>query len=153
FNFGDFWQSWQFWQSLSPGNPLQIVSRCPAYNLMVAKLTFVVGKGGVGKTTVSCGLALHLAARHPRQSILLMSTDPAHSLADVLELKAKAVQQRVPGVHGQLSLWQIDSEREFGRFLARNREGVLDIVESGTFFSKGEIAPLLDTTLPGMAEV
>jgi len=126
---------------------------CSAYNLPVAKLTFVVGKGGVGKTTVSCGLALHLAAQHPRQSILLMSTDPAHSLADMLELKAKAGRQRLKGARGRLSLWQIDSEREFGRFLAQNREGVLDIVESGTFFSKEEIAPLLDTTLPGMAEV
>lgn len=124
-----------------------------AYNLIVAKLTFVVGKGGVGKTTVSCGLALHLAARHPRQSILLMSTDPAHSLADMLELRATTGQQRVRGVRGRLSLWQIDSEREFGRFLEQNREGVLRIVEGGTFFSKEEIAPLLDTTLPGMAEV
>ena len=61
-----------------------------AYNHPVAKLTFVVGKGGVGKTTVSCALALHLAARHPRQSTLLMSTDPAHSLADMLEIKDKA---------------------------------------------------------------
>jgi arsenite/tail-anchored protein-transporting ATPase len=119
----------------------------------VAKLTFVVGKGGVGKTTVSCGLALHLAARHPRQSILLMSTDPAHSLADMLNLKAKAGRQRVAGARGRLLLWEIDSQKEFGGFLEENREGVLNIVEGGTFFSKKEIAPLLDTTLPGMAEV
>jgi arsenite-transporting ATPase len=119
----------------------------------VAKLTFVVGKGGVGKTTVSCGLALHLAARFPRQSTLLMSTDPAHSLADMLELKAGTSPRRVAGVKGRLSLWQIDSRREFEKFLAENREGILGIVENGTFFTREEIAPLLDTTLPGMAEV
>ncbi|HMC29849.1 MAG TPA: TRC40/GET3/ArsA family transport-energizing ATPase, partial [Candidatus Angelobacter sp.] len=119
----------------------------------MARLTFVVGKGGVGKTTVSCALTLHLSAQNPRKSVLLMSTDPAHSLADMLEIKAKTGQHRVTGVKGKLSFWQIDSQREFEKFLSENREGILKIVESGTFFSKEEIAPLLDTTLPGMAEV
>jgi arsenite-transporting ATPase len=119
----------------------------------VAKLTFVVGKGGVGKTTVSCALALHLAARHPRQSTLLMSTDPAHSLADMLEVKDKAGPHRLAGAKGKVSVWQIDSDREFKKFLESNREGILKIVENGTFFNREEIAPLLDTTLPGMAEV
>jgi arsenite/tail-anchored protein-transporting ATPase len=119
----------------------------------VAKLTFVVGKGGVGKTTVSCALALHLAARHPRQSTLLMSTDPAHSLADMLEIKDKAGPHRLAGTKGKVSIWQIDSDREFKKFLEGNREGILKIVENGTFFNREEIAPLLDTTLPGMSEV
>ncbi|MGC2745821.1 MAG: ArsA family ATPase [Candidatus Angelobacter sp.] len=122
----------------------------------MAKLTFVVGKGGVGKTTVSCALALHLAARHPRQSTLLMSTDPAHSLADMLELKGQRLStnaQRLPGIKGKVSIWQIDSDREFKNFLEGNREGILNIVENGTFFNRKEIAPLLDTTLPGMSEV
>jgi arsenite/tail-anchored protein-transporting ATPase len=119
----------------------------------VARLTFVVGKGGVGKTTVSCALALHLAARHPRQSTLLMSTDPAHSLADMLEIKDKAGPHGLTGIKGKVSVWQIDSDREFKKFLEGNREGVLNIVENGTFFNREEIAPLLDTTLPGMSEV
>jgi arsenite-transporting ATPase len=119
----------------------------------VAKLTFVVGKGGVGKTTVSCALALHLAARHPRQSTLLMSTDPAHSLADMLEIKDKTGPHRLAGIKGKVSVWQIDSDREFKKFLEGNREGILNIVENGTFFNREEIAPLLDTTLPGMSEV
>lgn len=119
----------------------------------MAKLTFVVGKGGVGKTTVACALALHLAARGPRQSTLLMSTDPAHSLADMLEIKAGAGPHELANVKGKLFLWQIDSQREFEKFLSENREGILNIVENGTFFSQEEIAPLLDTTLPGMAEV
>ncbi len=82
-----------------------------------------------------------------------MSTDPAHSLADMLELKAKPGQQRVVGAKGRLAIWEIDSQREFGKFLAENRDGILKIVENGTFFSREEIAPLLDTTLPGMAEM
>jgi len=119
----------------------------------VTRLTFVVGKGGVGKTTVSCALALHLAVRNPRQSILLMSTDPAHSLADILQIKAQPVPHKLKGIKGKLSIWQVDSESEFQKFLADNREGILNIIENGTFFNREEIAPLLDTTLPGMAEV
>ena len=49
--------------------------------------TFFIGKGGVGKTTVSSAYALHRAAKQPRRRILFLSTDPAHSLADVLQVK------------------------------------------------------------------
>ena len=119
----------------------------------MARLTFIVGKGGVGKTTVSCAYALHLAARKPRESVLLMSTDPAHSLADILQIKLNSTPKRIKDSKGKLFAWQIDADKEFQKFLSGNREAILKIVESGTFFSKEEIAPLLDTTLPGMAEV
>ena len=119
----------------------------------MAKLTFVAGKGGVGKTTVSCAYALHLAAHKPRESILLMSTDPAHSLADILQIKLNSTPKRIKDSKGKLFAWQIDADKEFRKFLSGNRDAILNIVESGTFFSKEEIAPLLDTTLPGMAEV
>jgi arsenite-transporting ATPase len=119
---------------------------------MAPRLTFVVGKGGVGKTTVSCAHALHLAARKPRESVLLISTDPAQSLADVLQIPLPSAPRRIAG-KGKLLAWQIDAEKEFRKFLAGNRSAILDIVESGTLFSKDEIAPLLDTTLPGMAEM
>src|SRR5438270_4232079 len=86
------------------------------------RLTFVIGKGGVGKTTVSCAYALHQAARNPRESVLLMSTDPAHSLSDMLQVSLKSAPRRITGAKGRLSAWQIDSDREFKKFLAGNRE-------------------------------
>ena len=50
-----------------------------------ARLLFFGGKGGVGKTTVAAAAALRLARSDPSRRILLLSTDPAHSLGDVLD--------------------------------------------------------------------
>src|SRR5207245_7538688 len=45
---------------------------------------FVGGKGGVGKTT--CAAARAVAAADSGRRVLIVSTDPAHSLLDVLNL-------------------------------------------------------------------
>jgi arsenite-transporting ATPase len=46
------------------------------------RIVLFTGKGGVGKTTVACATALQVAAAG--RKTLIMSTDPAHSLADAL---------------------------------------------------------------------
>lgn len=116
------------------------------------RFTFVIGKGGVGKTTVASALALYSAAKHPRAKTLLLSTDPAHSLADVLGTKLSDRPAKLR-VRGTVYARQLDAASAVAEFLAAQREGILHILESGSLFTREELEPLLDSALPGMAEV
>jgi arsenite/tail-anchored protein-transporting ATPase len=52
---------------------------------MTKRILLFTGKGGVGKTTCAAATALEAARRGHRT--LVMSSDPAHSLADALDLR------------------------------------------------------------------
>lgn len=53
--------------------------------LKTQPIIFIGGKGGVGKTTTAAALASYYASQ--QQKTLIVSTDPAHSLGDVLETR------------------------------------------------------------------
>ena len=118
------------------------------------RLHFFIGKGGVGKTTVSAAYAVQAAARNKKQSFLLLSTDPAHSLSDIFEqsLGSQPARVRLPSA-AKLHVWQVDAEQQFRKFLKANKQEMVSILERGSIFTRRDIEPLLDSTLPGMAEI
>jgi arsenite-transporting ATPase len=66
------------------------------------KNLFFTGKGGVGKTTTSAATAIVLA--DSGKQVLLVSTDPASNLDEVLGLALSAEPAAVPGVAGLFAL-------------------------------------------------
>jgi len=92
--------------------------------------------------------------RHRNRSILLLSTDPAHSLSDILgEPFADEPQKLRLAPKARLHVWQVNAEKQFRAFLGRHKEKLLSILETASIFSREDIEPLLETTLPGMAEM
>ncbi|BAE50637.1 arsenical pump-driving ATPase [Paramagnetospirillum magneticum] len=71
------------------------------------RILFFTGKGGVGKTSLSCATGLALAEAGRR--VLIVSTDPASNLDEVLGATLSQVPTAIPGAPGLFAL-NIDPE-------------------------------------------
>ena len=71
------------------------------------RFLFFTGKGGVGKTSLSCAAAIRLA-RHGRR-VLVVSTDPASNIGQVFDQPIGNTITPVAGVPG-LSALEIDPQ-------------------------------------------
>src|SRR5688500_12765660 len=87
--------------------------------------TLVGGKGGVGKTTCATALAIRSAARG--HSTLLLSTDPAGTLGDMVGVPLGGQPTPVPDRPG-LSAMQLDASAAREAFLARWRATLVTIL-------------------------
>lgn len=74
------------------------------------KFLWFSGKGGTGKTTISASTALQLADRG--HMVLLISTDPAHSLSDSLDMDIDGM----TSVTTNLNALELDPEEEVETF-------------------------------------
>ncbi|MFA6313916.1 MAG: arsenical pump-driving ATPase [Sterolibacterium sp.] len=86
---------------------------------------FFTGKGGVGKTSLSCAVGLALAAAGKR--VLIVSTDPASNLDEVLGVGLCALPTAVPDAAGLFAL-NIDPEaaaREYRERMVAPYRGIL----------------------------
>jgi arsenite-transporting ATPase len=102
------------------------------------------GKGGVGKTTCATAAALALAQHLPESSLLLVSTDPAHSLRDSLG-------DMLPP--GNLKVSELDAEECLLTFKKTHNDKLREIASRGTFLADEEINRFLDLSLPGLDEL
>jgi arsenite/tail-anchored protein-transporting ATPase len=108
------------------------------------KLLFFGGKGGVGKTTLACATALRLATGRPDQTFLLVSTDPAHSICDVLIGVARIK---------NLVIHEMNPEAALHAFKLKHEKDFQQIAERGTFLDQDDVNNVLNLSLPGMDEL
>lgn len=122
---------------------------------MNARYLFFGGKGGVGKTTAASATALFLLQNAKRNdSILLFSTDPAHSLSDSLEVKIGNRLVAVKAFRGaRLFAYEMDATLALERFRSAHGEVLAEIAERGTLLDEEDIKQLLNLSLPGLDEV
>jgi arsenite/tail-anchored protein-transporting ATPase len=135
------------------------------------RLILFGGKGGVGKTTMAAAAAVQLArSYHNYKKVLVISTDPAHSLGDSfgIELGDKVTPIQWSVVSGQWSVTtdqnlqssipnlyarELDAARLLNDFKQRNDAVIKKLADRGTYFEQQDIAEFFDLSLPGMDEV
>lgn len=121
-----------------------------------SRFTFFAGKGGVGKTT--CAAARVVASAIGGRQVLVVSTDPAHSLGNALGARLSSRPQRVRltgrvGLSGTLHAAEIDAHRAFARWLDTHQQALGDIVEHGTWLDREDVDALLGLSIPGIDEL
>ena len=102
------------------------------------------GKGGVGKTTSAAATAVALARLHPDESVVLVSTDPAHSVKDAVDGADLPPNLRVE---------ELDADSEHRAFMEAHAGALHEIASRGTFLDDTDIERFLDLSIPGVDEL
>lgn len=126
------------------------------------KLILLGGKGGVGKTTCATSTALYLAKDH---KTLLISTDPAHSLYDSLDIQTKTENEIHP-IYSlisedfkkyeelkNLSIYEISAEKSLKQFKLEYEDEIKKILDTSSYLDNEDIDSLFTLPIPGIDEV
>src|SRR5579859_1564102 len=109
------------------------------------------GKGGVGKTSVAAATGLQLSRLGYRT--LVMSVDPAHSLADAFDLETELFGGRINDpyrIDDKLSIHEVNIQKEIKRYWREISTYVVSVLRT-TGISDVEAEEL--AILPGMEEL
>ncbi|MCW2502839.1 MAG: ArsA family ATPase [Actinomycetia bacterium] len=109
------------------------------------RVVLFTGKGGVGKTTSAAATAVRCARSGAKT--LVLSTDPAHSLADALGVPLGADPAEV---EGGLYAMQIDAQRRFEQSWDQIRGYLMTFLTRGGL---GEVEAEELVVLPGAEEI
>ena len=115
------------------------------------RFIFFGGKGGVGKTTAAAATALYLTRQRPEERILVVSTDPAHSLGDSFDQAIGGQVVPIGGMDGLFAL-ELDSERLLAEWKQECDPMIAQVADRGTYFDEEDINDFLLLTLPGLDE-
>jgi arsenite/tail-anchored protein-transporting ATPase len=110
-----------------------------------SRIIVVTGKGGVGKTTAAGALAVAFADRG--HSVHLISTDPAHSLADLFESNDRHA------CSDNVTIEEFDARAYADALFARMAPALTTLIERGTYLDAEDAASFLDLSMPGIDEV
>lgn len=88
------------------------------------QIIFIGGKGGVGKSTTSAALALNCA--NQGEKTLLISTDPAHNVGHIFDLK---VGGKIKKVSANLDALEIDSDKETADYIKTVKDNIKGTVQ------------------------
>jgi arsenite-transporting ATPase len=117
----------------------------------VTRFVFFGGKGGVGKTT--CASAWALAQASAGRRVLVVSTDPAHSLGDALDVRLSSRVSEIRVGKRRLRAIELDGPRAYKRWLTEHRRALGDAIEHGTWLDRHDIDALLQLSIPGVDEL
>jgi len=117
------------------------------------KLIMFGGKGGTGKTTCAATTALYLAKNHPEKRIIVISTDPAHSLGDSFDITIGARKTFIGGPSSNLWALEIDPKTELKDFKRKHEWEIQNLAERSGFYGQTSLDEFLSFSLPGMDEL
>ncbi|WP_456422519.1 ArsA family ATPase [Thermococcus sp.] len=120
------------------------------------RVLFVIGKGGVGKTTTSASIALGLAEKGYKT--LVVSLDPAHNLGDVLMVK---LDDRPKKITENLYASELDMEKLIKAYLKhleknlKNMYRYLTVINLEKYFEVLSYSPGIEeyATLEAIREI
>lgn len=113
------------------------------------KIILFGGKGGSGKTTAASATALHLS-QITKKKILIVSTDPAPSIGDSLDL---AVGNKITQISENLWALEMVAQELMDDFKKNNWEKIKALILRGTYLAEEDIEIFENLVLPGMDEI
>ncbi len=117
------------------------------------RLIFVGGKGGVGKTSSSAAIALHLSERLRSEGksgkILLFSTDPAHSISDSFNIKIGDTPTQITDT---LDAIEVNTDQLMNEFKGKHKNAIQSLLTKAASLDEKEAGHAIELAIPGIDE-